>query len=457
MSRSDPDHPRRAGILEAAIVLAALLTVGLLVVSTQLTSTTLDRNAAWLQAIGRIELDVAMSYAWGEVRGAADAQRQARGSARAATVECRTLLDSVDRDARGAVGSLCDRVDSFRVLAGQVDRRGPRAGYDAAFASALRRADEAEHAVAIAIAERRRTLNRIGAGIVALVLLVFASMALVVARRARQLAAHNERLRRLDRMKDTFIAAVSHELRTPLTSTLGALQTVERADIELGEEMRADLLRMARVQSERLAQLVDELLFFSGVEAGHLRLSATAVNLSAVVAEVGAAAAARAEARGVTLRLDTEEVLPLSADRGRIAQLLKHLIDNAIKFTPTGGRVDVRAEAVGSEAVLEVVDTGVGIPRDEQRHLFERFFRSSRAVDQAVPGVGVGLSIVKAIVDAHNGTVTVESEEQAGTTVRVKLPLTTKTAPAPPETVDLRRARVTRSPEPWPSSTRSAR
>jgi signal transduction histidine kinase len=413
-------------VLDAAIVAAALLIVGLLVVAIRLTSTTLDRNTEWGRSIGQIERSVALAYAWGETERARGARREAEANARAAATECGRLLQAVDGSARSPLRHLCDGVRSFRELApGRLGgSANARTAYDEAFASTLRRADAADHAVAIAIADRRRTINRIAAGLVLLVVLVFAAMAVVVARRGRQLSAHNERLRRLDRLKDTFIAAVSHELRTPLTSTIGALQTIERKDMELADDVRDDMLTMAREQAERLARLVDELLFFSEVESGgQLRLSPTTVDYALLVNEAAEAALPRAKERGVALRLVADDIPPLRGDRGRLAQLLAQLIGNAIKFTDAGGSVDVRAGVEDGRAVVEVSDTGSGIPADEQRHLFERFFRSRTAVQQAVPGTGIGLSIVKAIVDAHNGRVTIESEEGRGTTVRVELPL----------------------------------
>jgi signal transduction histidine kinase len=106
----------------------------------------------------------------------------------------------------------------------------------------------------------------------------------------------------------------------------------------------------------------------------------------------------------------------------RLAQLLDNLVANAVKFTPSGGRVHVRAAAVDGRALLEVSDTGIGIPESEQPQLFDRFFRTSAAVEQAIPGVGLGLAIVKAIVEAHDGTVSLVSTENGGTTVRVELP-----------------------------------
>jgi signal transduction histidine kinase len=402
--------------LEVAIVAAALLSVGLLVFSTRLTSTTLDRNADWNERLARIKLDVALSATW---NARSSASPRAAADATAAARDCRALLGPVDgRDPRAAVGRLCSAVDRFRAETA-AGARG--AAYDKALARALRRGDEARQALALAIAQRRRTLNRIDAGIVLLVLLVFAGMAAIVARRAKLLAAHNERLERLDRLKDTFIAAVSHELRTPLMSALGALQTIEAR--ELPDDQRSELLQIARVQTERLARLVDELLFFSEVESGRLRLSQTSVDLAAVAAESVAAQAAAAAEKGVELSLSAGEVPPFRADRGRVAQLLDHLVGNAVKFTDAGGTVEVRTSVVDSRAVVEVADTGAGIPEAEQADLFDRFFRSESAVTQAVPGAGIGLAIVRAIVDAHGGAVSVESAEGKGTTVRVELPL----------------------------------
>ena len=113
----------------------------------------------------------------------------------------------------------------------------------------------------------------------------------------------------------------------------------------------------------------------------------------------------------------------VAGDRARIAQLLDNLVSNAVKFTPEGGRVDVRVRAGESQAILEVRDSGMGIPAEEQEFLFERFFRTSTATEQAIQGTGLGLAISKAIVEAHSGRITVASEEGAGTTFRVALPL----------------------------------
>ena len=116
--------------------------------------------------------------------------------------------------------------------------------------------------------------------------------------------------------------------------------------------------------------------------------------------------------------------MPLVAgDRARIGQLIDNLVSNAIKFTPEGGRVDVRVRALSKRAVFEVRDSGIGIPASEREHLFQRFYRTSNATEQAIQGTGLGLAISKAIVEAHDGRITLTSEEDVGTTFRVELPL----------------------------------
>jgi signal transduction histidine kinase len=113
----------------------------------------------------------------------------------------------------------------------------------------------------------------------------------------------------------------------------------------------------------------------------------------------------------------------LSGDRARLAQLLDNLISNAVKFTPAGGRVDVRASAARGSAVLEIRDTGIGIAAEEQEHVFERFFRTSRATEQAIQGTGLGLAISKAIVHAHGGSITLASSDGEGATFKVTIPI----------------------------------
>ena len=135
------------------------------------------------------------------------------------------------------------------------------------------------------------------------------------------------------------------------------------------------------------------------------------------------AARPRATDKGVELWLDVDRVPVTAADAGRLGQAVDNLISNAIKFTDTGGRVVVTLTREGDRAAIRVSDTGMGIARGDKAKLFERFFRSANAVEQAVPGVGLGLTIAKAIVDGHHGMIDVDSEEGNGTTFTIRLPL----------------------------------
>ena len=237
------------------------------------------------------------------------------------------------------------------------------------------------------------------------------------------LAAQNERLRELDRLKDEFIALVSHELRTPLTSIQGYTELLLDGEAgELGDDQR-QFLGVVERNAHRLLHLVGDLLFLAQVEAGKLVLEIGALDLGAVASESVETARPQAEAKDITLTLATGPVPLVAGDRARIAQLLDNLVSNAIKFTPEGGRVDVRVRALQKRAVVEVRDSGIGIPASEQQFLFERFYRTSTATEQAIQGTGLGLAISKAIVDAHDGLITLTSEEDVGTTFRVELPL----------------------------------
>jgi PAS domain S-box-containing protein len=233
----------------------------------------------------------------------------------------------------------------------------------------------------------------------------------------------NERLRELDRLKDEFVALVSHELRTPLTSIRGYLELV--LDGEAGDvtDEQRQFLAVVERNADRLLALVGDLLFLAQIEAGKLSLEFGAVDVGAVASESVDAARPVADDKGITLSLAIGPVPLLAGDGARIGQLVDNLVSNAIKFTPEGGRVDVRVRARNGSAVIEVRDSGIGIPPDEQERLFERFFRSSNAAERQIPGTGLGLAISKAIVEAHAGAIGVKSEVDVGTTFRVSLPI----------------------------------
>jgi signal transduction histidine kinase len=248
---------------------------------------------------------------------------------------------------------------------------------------------------------------------------------------ARQLlAAQNDRLLELDGLKDEFISLVSHELRTPLTSIRGYVELLQE-DGSLSEEQQRYLAVVDR-NSARLLDLVSDLLFLAQVDAGKLAFELRPVELDVIVAECIEVSQPTADTKGIELVARTQPLpAPLQGDPGRLAQVLDNLVSNALKFTPAGGRVEVRLSAVDGVARIEVEDTGLGFAEEEQEQLFERFFRSSRASEHAIPGTGLGLAIAKTIVERHGGRIQLESAIDVGTTVRVELPLSLSEAGRP--------------------------
>jgi signal transduction histidine kinase len=239
----------------------------------------------------------------------------------------------------------------------------------------------------------------------------------------KKLAEQNEQLRELDRMKDEFIALVSHELRTPLTSITGYLELLEDEDAgELSEGQRRFVGVMHR-NAQRLLHLVGDLLFLAGLQAGKLAVEQRQVDLAGLARSRMADAMPQAEARHIAMTLLARPAPPVLGDELRLAQLLDNLLSNAIKFTPAGGRVIVTVGTEGERAALDVTDTGIGIPAGDQPHIFERFFRAESATSQAIPGTGLGLTISKAIVEAHGGTIAVSSGTGTGTGTRVRVRL----------------------------------
>ncbi|MET0788026.1 MAG: ATP-binding protein [Cellulomonas sp.] len=228
------------------------------------------------------------------------------------------------------------------------------------------------------------------------------------------------------RLQDEFVSLVSHELRTPLTSVLGYLELLTDGTDPLTDEQREYLTVIER-NARRQLRLVGDLLLSAQVDAGRFAISPQRIDAGDIVRAAVEAATPVAEAAGVVL---VPSVTPtvLDADPVRLAQAVDNLVSNAIKFTPSGGTIHLGvsppAEPGAGGAVLVVADSGIGIPPDELSQLTTRFFRASSATRRAIPGVGLGLSITKAVVDAHGGTLTITSTLGEGTTFTITLPAT---------------------------------
>jgi signal transduction histidine kinase len=235
----------------------------------------------------------------------------------------------------------------------------------------------------------------------------------------RLLEAQNVRLVEADRMKDEFVALISHDLRTPLTSIMGYVEL--SLDEELGEEARSFLEVVSR-SSQRLLRLVDDLLFVARLQSGRLDLSPSRLDLNEIARQAAEEARGRADAKDLELVVDANGPVTVDADRGRVFQLLDNLISNAVKFTPDGGTIEIKVRGNGG-ALLEVCDNGIGFTKAEAERVFERFYRTDRAVERQVPGTGLGLFIAAAIADAHGGRISAHPREGGGAVFRVELPL----------------------------------
>ncbi|HZS31617.1 MAG TPA: ATP-binding protein, partial [Gaiellaceae bacterium] len=227
----------------------------------------------------------------------------------------------------------------------------------------------------------------------------------------------------LERMRDAFVATVSHELRTPLTSISGFLEMLHDEEHRIGDTGRT-YLDVIRRSTERLHHLVEDLLLVAQIEARRVDLQHEPIDLAAVAERAVEAVRPWASEKQVRIELSTSDGPTILGDERRLGQVLDNLLSNAIKFSNDGGSVRVELRAEGDHASIVVADTGIGIPADEQGHVFSRFYRAHAASELAVPGTGLGLAITRALVDQHGGSIDLESREGEGTRVTVTLPAT---------------------------------
>lgn len=227
-------------------------------------------------------------------------------------------------------------------------------------------------------------------------------------------------------MRRRFVSDVSHELRTPIAAIRAAVETLS-AEPALPPDLTR-LLEILDRQSSQMQDLVSDLTDLSQIEFGAVSLLTVPVPVKPLLQGVVNDLTPFAAARGVTIALEAPEGLSAAGDRRRLAQIFRNLVDNAIKFSPSGARVDVLAEAAGAgpgepaRAVIHVVDRGIGIPRSELGKIFQRFYRVDPSRAKAVPGTGLGLAIVKHLLILHNGSIAVESEPGRGSRFSVTLP-----------------------------------
>lgn len=244
-----------------------------------------------------------------------------------------------------------------------------------------------------------------------------------------QLEEATERAEELNRMKSSFVSTVSHELRTPLAAVLayteGLVQQLGTANVARQREF----LKVIRDQGEKLKRLIESILDLSQLESGRIRMHRGAFNVVALLKEVAEDLKRAAEPRRLSVETDAEAPeLIVEADRDLVRRVLHQLGSNAVKFTPDGGRVTLRCSGVGRAVRLDVEDSGIGIPREELDKIFDQFYQVDGSLSREYPGVGLGLSIARSIVEWHGGEILVDSEVGKGSRFTVVLPATAEGA-----------------------------
>jgi two-component system phosphate regulon sensor histidine kinase PhoR len=230
-------------------------------------------------------------------------------------------------------------------------------------------------------------------------------------------------LRRLERVRQDFVANVSHEFKTPLTAIQGFAETLLAGAIEDPRNNRR-FLEIIRDHAVRLARLTDDLLKLARIEAGKLEVQFSAVGVIDLAERCAETALLKADRKQILLEIEIPPGLPpVRGDAGLLRDVLQNLLDNAIQYTPPGGQIHVSAAATEREVVITVADTGIGIPLADQERIFERFYRVDAARSREAGGTGLGLSIAKHIVEVHGGRLLVESEVGAGSKFSFSIPL----------------------------------
>jgi two-component system, OmpR family, phosphate regulon sensor histidine kinase PhoR len=231
-------------------------------------------------------------------------------------------------------------------------------------------------------------------------------------------------LKSLDRAKATFLASASHDLRTPLTSIISYVELLADSEAGFAQPDHAQMLDAVDRNTRRLKTAIEDMLTISKIDLGVFTSQLHPVDLTSLVPAAADVIRPSAAARGLEFEMNCpDQVLMVEGDPEHLDRMLVNLLSNAVKYTPSGGSVALSVAREGNSAVLTVADTGIGIPATDQESLFTRFFRASNAVELAIPGSGLGLSIVATIVANHHGDLSVESAQGRGTKVTVRIPL----------------------------------
>lgn len=227
--------------------------------------------------------------------------------------------------------------------------------------------------------------------------------------------------RQLEQLQKNFVENVSHELRTPLTSIQGFVEALEGGALAEPEHA-LKFLRIIKEHTQRLVKLVNAQIDLLKLARGMVSFRFQPLHLRELVDSVGGIFRQALADHRLQWVVEVEPGFQLVADRDRIEQVLINLVDNAVKFTPDGGRLTVRSERLGQQSIISVSDTGCGIPREERSFIFRKFYKARGRAPRPARGFGLGLSITEEIVRAHQGVILVDSEIGRGTTIKLTLP-----------------------------------
>ncbi len=230
-------------------------------------------------------------------------------------------------------------------------------------------------------------------------------------------------VRRLERVRRDFVANVSHEFKTPLTAIRGFAETLLSGALDDADH-RARFVEIIREHAARLARLTDDLLRLSKMEAGQFALEFKAVNAAEILTSCLDTARFSAERKKLQIEMHCPIKMPrVRGDAGRLRDVIQNLLDNAVQYTPAGGRIVVSANAENGDVVFDVSDNGIGIPQADLERIFERFYRVDDARSREAGGTGLGLAIAKHIVEAHSGKIWVESTVGEGSSFHFSIPI----------------------------------
>ncbi len=242
-----------------------------------------------------------------------------------------------------------------------------------------------------------------------------------MARLAETFNQMSERLENLEQSRNQFVSNASHELKTPLSTMKILLESLIYQD-DMDPTLRREFMMDINKEIDRLNQVIGDLLTLVHIDSQKMRLRREMMLLSVAVKEAVRRLAPLASDRGQEIEVALHNDCEMFADPAKLQQVMYNLIDNAIKYTLDGGKIRVSLELIGRDAVLKVSDNGVGIPKADQPHIFDRFYRVDKARSRDTGGTGLGLSIVQQIVRLHGGTIDVQSEPEKGTTFTIELP-----------------------------------